>query len=261
MQMNMSKPFKHHAMARELAAQAVQDNETAFTQMETNWNIARVSKDLTVALAARGAIFEWLAASAILHQVSDFDSRAETVIRWGCKIAELFRPAPELLLVELSLAIRFKHHAARRQLAHAILETSSSDEFYSLERGQAQALAALVDLDYAAAEHHALQLKDASVSGDFDKGDSLLAAGWSEVLHKLARQDFEGCVHALSASHQEFSRQVDKELGRLEKGSDSDISVFEMVDWPATAVAQLVLDFGYKPDRHNKKDSPDGLGF
>ncbi len=53
MQMNMSGPFKHAAMARELAGEAVQDNQAAFSQMERNWNIARASQDITVALAAR----------------------------------------------------------------------------------------------------------------------------------------------------------------------------------------------------------------
>lgn len=261
MQINMSKPFKHQAMARELAWQAVQDNQAAFKQMESNWNIARASRDITVALAARGGVFEWLAASAILGQGADFDSGAKTVIEWGCKISEAFRPAPELLLVELSLAIRFKDHTARRQLAHAILKSAPSDEFYSLERGQSQALAALVDLDYDAAEHHAARLHDASASGEFDKGDSLLAAAWAQVLRKLAQQDFQACVDALSLSHKEFSRQVDQELGRLERGADSDIAVFDMVDWTAGAVEQLVVDFGYKLDRNNKRESSQDFEF
>ena len=261
MQMNISKPFKHQAMARQLAGQAVRDNQAAFNQMESNWNIALASLDITVALAARGGLFEWLAASAILGESSDFDFGAKTVIQWGCKIAEAFRPAPELLLVELSLAIRFKDHAARRQLARAILKTAPSDEFYNLERGQSQALAALVDLDYDAAEHYALLLHDASASGEFDKGDSLLAAAWATVLRKLARQDLQGCVDALLVSHKEFSRQVDQELGRLERGTDSDITVFDMVDWTADAVEQLVIDFGYKFDGQNKRDSSQDFEF
>ena len=261
MQMNISKPFKHQAMARELAGQAVRDNQAAFKQMESNWSIALASQDITVALAARGGLFEWLAGSAILGQTSDFDSGAKTIIQWGCKIAEAFKPAPELLLVKLSLAIRFKDHAARRQLAHAILKNAPSDEFYNLERGQSQALAALVDLDYATATYHALRLHDASASGEFDKGDSLLAAAWAKVLRKLAQQDFQGCVDALLASHKEFSRQVDKDLGRLERGTDSDITVFDMVDWTTGAVAQLVVDFGYKLDRHNNGESSQDLEF
>lgn len=260
MQMNISKPFKHQAMAKELAGQAVQDNQAAFSQMERNWNIARASQDITVALAARGGLFEWLAAIAILGQVADFESGAKTVIQWGCKIAEAFRPAPELLLVELSLAIRFKDHVARRQLASAILKSVPSDDFYNLERGQSQALAALVDLDYDAAQRYALRLYDASTSGEFDKGDSLLAAAWAKVLRKLAQQDFRGCLDALSLSHKEFMRQVDQELGRLERGTDSDITMFDMVDWVEGAVAQLIVDFGYKLDHHNKRDSQE-FGF
>lgn len=257
MQMNMSGPFKHAAMARELAGQAAQDNQAAFSQMERNWSIARASQDITVALAARGGLFEWLAASAILGQKADFDSGAKTVIQWGCKIAEAFRPAPELLLVELSLAIRLKDHAARRQLASAVLKTAPTDDFYNLERGQSQALAALVDLDYDAAQRHALRLHDASASGEFDKGDSLLAAAWASVTGKLAQQDFQGCVDALSLAHKEFLRQVNQELGRLQRGSDSDITTFDMVDWAGVAVAQLVVDFGYKLDHHNKRNSQD----
>lgn len=258
--MNMGRPFKHQAMARELAGQAVQDNQAAFSQMERNWNIARASQDITVALAARGGLFEWLAASAILGEEADFESGAKTVIHWGCKLAEAFRPAPELLLVELSVAIRFKDHAARRQLASAILNSAPSDDFYNLERGQSQALAALVDLDYDTAQRHALRLHDAAASGEFDKGDSLLAAAWAKVMRKLAQQDFRGCVDALLLSHKEFSRQVDLELGRLQRGADSDITMFDMVDWTADAVAQLVVDFGYRFDHHNKRDSQD-YGF
>ncbi|WP_339443258.1 hypothetical protein [Pseudomonas hunanensis] len=260
MQMNMGKSFRHQAIARELAEQAVQDNQAAFSQMERNWNIARASQDIAVALAARGGLFEWLAANVILGQEADFDSGAKTVIQWGCKIAEAFRPAPELLLVELSLAIVFKDHSARRQLASAILNSAISDEFYSLERGQSQALAALVDLDYDAAQRHALRLHDASASGEFDKANSLMAAAWAKVMRKLAQQDFRGCVDALLLSHTEFSRQVDQELGRLKRGNDSDITMFDMVDWPAGAVVQLVVDFGYKLDHHNERDAQD-FGF
>lgn len=255
MQMNMSGRFKHAAMAKELAGQAVQDNQAAFSQMERNWNIARASQDITVALAARGGMFEWLAASSILGHIADFTSGAETIIQWGCKIAEAFQPAPELLLVELSLAIKLKNHAARRQLASAILKTAPSDDLYNLERGQSQALAALVDLDYGATLLHALRLHDASASGEFDKSDSRLAAVWAKVIGKLAQQDLQGCIDALSLSHKEFLRQVDHELGRLERGTDSDITVFDMVDWAGGAVAQLVVDFGYKPDHKSKKDS------
>lgn len=255
MQMNMSGPFKYAAMARELAGQAVQDNQAAFSQMERNWSIALASQDITVALAARGGMFEWLAASSILGQVADFASGAETIIQWGCKIAEAFKPAPELLLVELSLAIKLKDHAARRQLASAILKTAPSDDFYNLERGQSQALAALVDLDYGATQLHALRLDEASASGEFDKGDSRLAAVWAKVMGKLAQQDFQGCIDALSLSHKEFLRQVDHELGRLERGTDSDITMFDMIDWAGGAVAQLVVDFGYKPDHQNKRGS------
>lgn len=257
MQMNLSGPFKHAAMARELAGQVLQDNQAAFSQMERNWNIARASQDIKVALAARGGMFEWLAASSILGQKADFDSGAKTVIQWGCKIAEAFRPAPELLLVELSLAIKLKDHAARRQLASAVLKTAPTDDFYNLERGQSQALAALVDLDYDAAQRHALRLHDASDSGEFDKGDSLLAAHWASVMGKLAQQDFPGCVDALSLTHKEFLRKVNQELGRLQRGSDSDITTFDMVDWAGGAVAQLVVDFGYKLDHHNQRNSQD----
>lgn len=260
MQMNMSGPFKHQVVAKELAGQALQDNQAAFSQMERNWSIARASQDITVALAARGGVFECLAARVILGQLPDFDSGARTVIQWGCEIAEAFRPAPELLLVELSLAIKLKDHAARRHLASAILKSAPSDDFYNLERGQSQALAALVDLDYDLAQQHALRLHDASASGEFDKSDSLLAAAWADVMAKLAQQDFRGCVDALTLSHKELSRQVDQELGRLQRGTDSDITVFEMVDWAGGAVAQLVVDFGYKLERHNERDSRD-LGF
>ncbi|MBV6290020.1 hypothetical protein [Pseudomonas aegrilactucae] len=260
MQMNMGRPFKHQAMARELAGQAVQDNQAAFSQMERNWNIARASQDITVALAARGGLLEWLAATAILGHEADFESGAKTLIQWGCKLAEAFRPAPELLLVELSLAIRRKDHAARRQLASAILKSAPSDDFYNLERGQSQALAALVDLDYDTAQRHALRLQDAAASGEFDKGDSILAGAWAKVMHNLAQQDFRGCVNALLLSHKEFARQVDLELGRLQRGADSDITMFDMVDWTADAVAQLVVDFGYKLDHLNKRDSQE-YGF
>lgn len=101
------------------------------------------------------------------------------------------------LLVELSLAIRFQDYDDRRQLAHAILKTAQSDEFYNLERGQSQALAALVDLDYDAADHYALRLLDASASGEFDNGDSLLAAAWARLVRKLAQ-------HALLVSQKKF---------------------------------------------------------
>lgn len=79
-------------------------------------------------------------------------------------------------------------------------------------------------------------------------------------MRKLAQQDFRGCVDALLLSHTEFSRQVDQELGRLKRGNDSDITMFDMVDWLAGAVVQLVVDFGYKLDNHNERDAQD-FGF
>lgn len=253
MQVNMSGPYKRHDIARELAVQALDDNHNALRQMESNWKIACASQDITVALAARGGLFECLSANAVLGKLADFESDARTVVEWGCKIADSFKPLPELLWVELSLAIKFKDPVARRKLAGSILKNVPSDEFYNLERGQSQALAALVDLDYEAVKLHASRLHEASTSGEFDKADSRLAAAWTKVFNKLALQDFPGCVDDLLITHAEFSRQIDHELGRLARGADSDVSVFDMVDWTAGAVLQLVLDFGYKLERHKVK--------
>jgi hypothetical protein len=261
MQINISGPYKHDAIARELAVQALGDNHDALRQMESNWKVACASQDITVALAARGGLFEILAANAVLGKLSDFESNAKAVVQWGCKIAESFKPVPELLWVELSLAIKFKDHAARRKLAGSILKNAPSDEFYNLERGQSQALAALVDLDYDAAKLHASRLHEVSVSGEFDRANSRLAATWAKVFSNLARQDFPGCVDDLSIAHKEFLRQINQELQRLARGADSDISVFDMVDWTAGAVVQLVRELGYKIELHKVKNQSPSLGL
>jgi hypothetical protein len=261
MQINLGKSFKHQKLAREMARQALESNRVAFKQMENNWSIARASKDITIALAARGGVFESLAAAAILGRSYDLESSARFVIKWGCELAQFFRPAPELLLVELSLAIGLGDHNARRQLAQAILKNEPSDDFYNLERAQAQSLAALVDLDYDAAKRHANRLLEASRSGEFNKAESLLAASWAGVFRSLALQDFQGCFEALATSHAEFSHQVDQELGRLQRGRETDIMVFDMVDWSANAVARLLLDFGYKLDARQQFDSSQGPEF
>ncbi|POA28189.1 MULTISPECIES: hypothetical protein [unclassified Pseudomonas] len=261
MQINMGKPFKHQALAKEMASEALKDNQAAFEQMENNWSIARASKDITIALAARGGVFESLAAAAILGKSSDLEKGARFVIKWGCELAQFFRPAPELLLVELSLAIGLGDHNARRQLAQAILKHAPSDDFYSLERAQAQTLAALVDLDYDVATRHANRLLEASQSGEFNKAESLLAASWAKVFRNLALQNFQGCFEALVISHAEFSRQVDQDLGRLQRGRETDVMVFDMVDWSANAVDRLLRDFGYKLDARQKFDSAQGPDF
>lgn len=235
-----TNPIRLHAMAMELARQALQDNHAAFSQMEHNLSAGFACQNMGVALAARGAVFECLAATAVLGQFASFESGANTAIQWGCKIAEAFRPAPELLLVELCLAIRFKNHYASQQLARSILGTAGSDEFYNLERGQSLALAALVDLDYGAARQYALRLHHASASGEFDKDNSLLAAAWAEVFRKLAQQDIQGCVDSLLLANKQFVRQVDQNLKCLARGVDSDITVFDMLDWAKMAIEQLV---------------------
>jgi hypothetical protein len=234
--------LKYQALAEELAAQSRVENLSAFVQMGKNWSISLLGRDISVALAARGGIFECLAADIILGTEPDFSSSANTVIDWGCRIADHFSPAPELLIVELSLAIALRDSRAL-QISQAILSYASADEFYSLERAQAQALALIVNRNPDAATEHAHRLRKASLDNGFCRDDCLVGALWSTVFQRMVDGDYRNCLDSLGLCSKEFSRQIDRKLARLQRGQETDLSVFEMVDWPALAISARLQDF------------------
>jgi hypothetical protein len=239
---------RYRALAEDLAKLALDDNRSAFEQMRSNWKIARASGDISVALVARGSVFDWMAAAAMLGRPIDLQAGAQAAVQWGCELGECFQPAPELLLVELSLSLAMADSHACHRLAQSVVRHTPSDNLYNLERGQSQALASLIVNDFEAARQHAGRLRQASQSGELDKQDSQEARCWADIFDRLVVKDLNGCAEALRASNAARTRYVDRELGRLLRGRDTDITVFEMIDWPGAAILHLLREFGVNSD-------------
>jgi hypothetical protein len=214
-------------------------------QMSKNWSVAVSGNSLQVALAARGGLFEYLGAAHLLADSQLLSTVATCVLDSGKAIAGHFKPAPELLLIELCLAILEEDLTARRDIARIILCQPQETDFYSLERGQAQGLAALLEMDYSAAERHSRRLQASALKGEFGKAESRMAGFWGEVLYFLARKDLSSCFTWLAQAHDEFLCHLDFQLGRLKKGRDVGISAFDLVDWPAHATLKLLAEQGY----------------
>lgn len=217
----------------------------AVEQWERNWRIARGSNKVMPVLAGRMGLVDYMAAAQILDDQPAYEAAATTILSHASELASLFKPLPEVLLVELSLAIICKQRSARRAVAKAVSAAKLDDNAVLYERSQALMLAALVDLDHDLARKLAGQLLQACAARQFDKATTEQAEQWAVATSKLADRDLEGCATALAALQALHFKRIERELSRLKRGASSALMACDLVDLPGNALRVLLSESGY----------------
>lgn len=231
-------------MLRKLAKATQLRYEDSIEQWEINWRIARGSNNVMPVLAVRMGLFDYLAAAQLLKDKPAYDAAASAVLHHADELVNFFKPQPELLLVELSLAIIAKQRGARRAVAEAVRSASIDSDLGSFQRAQALILAALADLDHDTARKRAGELQQACASCHFDKATTVCAEQWASAASKLAVSDHKGCAEALVRMKALHFRRIERELRRLERGAPSPLMAFDMLDFPGDALRVLLSESG-----------------
>ena len=221
----------------------------AVEQWELNWRIARGSNKVMPVLAGRMGLVDYMAAAQILDDKPAYEAAATAVLNHAGELASLFKPQPEVLLVELSLAIIGKQRSARRAVAKAVSAAKLDDDPVPFERSQALMLAALVDLDHDLTRKLASELQQACAARQFDKATTTQAEQWAVATSKLADRDLEGCANALTGMQTLHFKRIERELSRLKRGASSSLMACDLPDLPGDALRVLLSESGYNAEQ------------
>lgn len=236
-------------LVRNLATDTHSLYHDSIEQWEINWRIARGSNRIMPVLAGRMGLVDYMAAARILNDKPAYEAAATAVLNRAGELASLFKPQPEVLLIELSLAIIGKHRSARRTVAKAVSTAKLDDDAVPFERSQALMLAALVDLDHDLARKLARELQQACAAGQFDKATTAQAEQWANATSKLADRDLEGCANALAKMQTLHFKGVERELTRLKRGASSQLMACDLLDFPGDALRVLLSESGYNSEQ------------
>ncbi|MFT0182805.1 hypothetical protein ACMSIO_20510 [Pseudomonas benzopyrenica] len=232
-------------LLRNLAKATQSRYQDAVEQWELNWRIARGSNKVMPVLAGRLGLVDYMAAAQILDDKPAYEAAATAVLNHADELASLFKPQPEVLLIELSLAIIGRQRSARRAVAKAVSTAKLDDDAVPFERSQALMLAALVDLEHDVARKLASELQQASAACQFDKATTARAEQWANATSKLADRDFEGCANALAKMQALHFKRIERELTRLKRGASSPLMACDLLDLPGDALRVLLSESGY----------------
>lgn len=229
-------------MIRGMAKAAQARYQDAVEQLELNWRIARGSNNIMPVLAGRMGLIDYMAASLSLDDNAAYEASSASVLSHASELASVFQPQPEVLLIELSLAIIRADSSIRCDVAKAVRTVSPDDEQVYFERSQALILAALIDLDYEVTRRLATELLEACATRKFDKDTTEQAKQWAIAATKLADGDFNDCTYALIEIYELHRNRIKRELGRIKRGTPSALSASDLVNFPSDALAVLLRD-------------------
>ena len=103
----------------------------AVEQWERNWRIARGSNKVMPVLAGRMGLVDYMAAAQILDDQPAYEAAATTILSHASELASLFKPLPEVLLVDLD-------HDLARKLAGQLLQACAARQFDKATTEQAE---------------------------------------------------------------------------------------------------------------------------
>lgn len=236
-------------LVRNLATDTHSLYHDSIEQWEINWRIARGSNRIMPVLAGRMGLVDYMAAARILNDKLAYEAAATAVLNHAGELASLFKPQPEVLLIELSLAIIGKQCSARRTLVEAVTTARLDNDYVPFERYQALMLASMVDLDHDQARKLSSELRHACAACQFDKATTTRAEQWANAISKSAGRDLEGCADALARMQKMHFKRIECELRRLKRGAPSPLMAFDLLDLPWDALRVLLSKSG-----HNTKE-------
>jgi hypothetical protein len=229
-------------MIRGMAKAARARYQDAVEQWELNWRIARGSNNIMPVLAGRVGLIDYMAASLVLDDNAAYEASSACMLSHVSEIASVFQPQPEVLLIELSLAIIRADSGIGCDVAKAIRTVAPADEHVCFERSRALILAALIDLDYEVTRRLATELLEACTARRFGKETTEQARQWAIAATKLADGDFNDCTDALIEINKSHRNRIKRELGRIKRGTPSALSACDLVNFPVDALAVLLRD-------------------
>lgn len=242
----MQMTLKHMNVAQEIAADVLAAGDKALSRFRAIWQTVRSPDDRLAVLAARSQLLDYLAAGHVLGDARGYNAGRDALLEHSASFVKRFGPPPEILSVELALAIT----ARRRPLARALAKAVSSEEVSggpTLESFQARSLAALLDLDYSAARNIAAALTDACEGKAFDKLTCTQGLHWAAAVQQLASGDGAAAERAVQELQEQHISSTDKELGKLKRGGASAFAPFDMLDLPTAALLSLIEAIGHTP--------------
>lgn len=217
-------------------------------QWQINWRIARGSNRIMPVLAGRMGLVDYMAGAQILDDKPAYEAAVTAVLNQAGELASLFKPQPEVLLVELTLAIITKQRSIQHAMAKAVSSAKLDNDYVPLERYEALMLAALVDLDHDLARKLASELRQACAASQFDKLTTERAEQWANATCALAAQDLEGCANALAEMQRLHHKFIERELCRVKRGRPSALMALQVPDFPGYALRVLLSESGYNTE-------------
>ncbi len=242
----MQMTLKHMDIALERASEINARGDALLELFAARWKAARAPDDRLAILAIRSALLDYLAACHVLGNTEQFRTVSNALLDHAEAFAKKFKPATEILLVELSLAVLSKRRALARSLAKVVLNTGNSIGCVTLNSFQAQALARLLDLDYAGVHVVATGLWEAGAAKRFNKITHKRALFWAEAIDELAKGHGEEAATQSEQIQQLNINSVDRDLAKLKRGGASAFAPFDMFDLPTAALNTLIEAFGYR---------------
>lgn len=236
--------LKHITVARESATEVLAGGEKALLRFTTVWKASVSEQDRLAVLAVRSQLLDYMAACHLQNDSAGFSNACDELLKHAESFVERIRPASEVLLVEISLALILKRRALGRALAKNILGRGGAGP-ETLERFQARSLAELLDLNYPAVQLIAAALIQACKSKAFNKSGCSTGMLWATAVQQLANGNGTEATMAVQELQQQHIRNMDRELAKLERGGASAFAPFDLLDLPVAALMSLNAAAGY----------------
>lgn len=194
---------------------------------------------MSMVLATRYGLTNYLAAAHHLNDIGAFEVACHAMLLHIEALVKQFTWAPEMVAVELTLALMINEQELAQSLAKSILDGPTSSNPY-IEPFQAALLAALVLGDHAHALHVVDDLLAFIETTKLKRVEREQGALWATAINQVLSGNDEEANATLLQLRVLHTKDVDRELAKFKRGGNTAISAFDFMDIPALGLSAFL---------------------